>query len=191
MQPYFKERLENVICFLASEHQKRTKEPLYQTSLYKYLAFFEVRLLRKTGQLPLGLRYLAMERGPVPEELYSNRETIQSDKFRFIPEEGGRYRVQAIGKQDLDYLSDLEVEELKNLIEIFGQRWIRTKIMSDASHQDIVSWKKAYSKRPNTTIDFKDEFPDIEKKSIEELSAAEERFLMEQVIQELNEAAWT
>lgn len=191
MHPYFKERLENIICFLASEHQERTKEPLYQTSLYKYLAFFEVRILKKTGQLPLGLKYLAMERGPVPADLYNNRETIRSDKFRFISEEGGKYKVQAIGKPDLDYLSDLEVEELKNLIEIFAQRWIRTKVMSDASHQDMVSWKKAYNKRPNTVIDFKDEFPDIEKKSLNELSAAEERFLMERAIQELNEAAWT
>lgn len=190
MKPYFKERLENAICFLASEHYRRTKEYLYQTTLYKYLAFFEIRYLRKTGEAPLGLKYLAMERGPVPIELYRNRTEIRSDKFKFIPEGEGRYKIKAVDKADLDFFSEDEIEELRNVIEIFAQRWVRTREMSDASHQDILSWKKAYQKKPNSSMDLQDEFPELEKKTSEELSAAEERFLMNQAIRSLYEGSW-
>ena len=47
MIPYQKEKIENAICFFASEHQKKTKHPLYQTFLYKYLAFLDFESLRE------------------------------------------------------------------------------------------------------------------------------------------------
>jgi uncharacterized phage-associated protein len=76
MLAYRKERIDNAILFFAKEHYKKTKNDLSQTALYKYLAFFEFRYLKKYGEMPLELEYKAWEYGPVPIEIYVNRETI-------------------------------------------------------------------------------------------------------------------
>ena len=72
MLPYRKERIENAMFFFAQKHHQKTKNYLSQTFLYKYLAFFEFRYLKATGDMPLELTYKAMERGPVPMEIYNN-----------------------------------------------------------------------------------------------------------------------
>ena len=51
MQFYKKERVDNAILFFAQKHYKKTKKYLSQTALYKYLAFFEFRYLKKAGDM--------------------------------------------------------------------------------------------------------------------------------------------
>jgi hypothetical protein len=64
------------------------------------------------------------------------------------------------------------------LIEIYATRWMRTKIMSDASHEDIAAWRRTYYSRPNTIIDYTLEFEgDLLSKKEDELTFPEEVYL--------------
>ena len=46
MGAYQKEKTENAICFFASRHKEKTGKYLFQTSLYKDLALFEIEFLK-------------------------------------------------------------------------------------------------------------------------------------------------
>ncbi|MGH2575337.1 MAG: hypothetical protein ACRDFC_06525, partial [Ignavibacteria bacterium] len=61
MIPYQKEKIINSILFFAKEHKNKTRKPLLQTFLYKYLAFLDFKSVEETGLPALGLTYLAME----------------------------------------------------------------------------------------------------------------------------------
>ena len=191
MQVYHKERLENALLFFTSEHYKKTKKYPFQTVLYKYLAFFEFRYLEKTGIMPLDLTYRAMKNGPVPIEVYDKRN--QSGAFStivfepFESQKGGEaYIVKPKGKFNPDYFAEAELEEMRNLIDIFAQQWVGAKVMSGASHDAILAWKKTYNKQPNAVIDPIDDFKrDILSLPSELLSSAEERFLIHRKMAEL------
>jgi hypothetical protein len=191
MLPYQKERIENALLFFAQNHHKKTRKHLSQTFLYKYLAFFEFRYLKAVGDMPLGLTYKAMERGPVPMEIYANRDKPgYFSKVIFEPfqtKSGGTgYLVKPNGKFERDYFADAEFEEMCNLIEMFAQQWVGAAEMSDASHQAIKAWKKAYSRQPNTDIDPIEEFDrDITSAPEETLQNAEYKYLVHRKMAEL------
>ena len=72
---------------------------------------------------------------------------------------------------------------MRNLIEIFAQQWVGANVISDASHESILAWKKTYSKQPDAIIDPKDSFKrDIMAAAPETLSSAEERYLISRTI---------
>jgi hypothetical protein len=184
MIPYQKEKFENAICFFASEHYKTTRKALTQTYLYKYLALLDFRSIETTGKPVLGLEYMAMERGPVPIKLYKERDTIKSDCFEFKKSEGSIYLVVAKGTPDLDYFSESEMKEMRRLIEIYADRFVKASHMSEASHQEIKAWKKAYKKKPNSMIDYDLAFDDdLYTKPGEALSFAEECYLTYKALQ--------
>lgn len=158
MIPYQKEKTENAICFFAKEHQKKARKPLYQTFLYKYLAFLDFTSLKETGEPALGLRYRAMERGPVPIDIYDKRETYSSPLAKFVKDERGGIMVIARKEPDLDYFSPYEIELMSRLIEIYARSYIPTKLVSDASHQEIAAWKNTWQTKPNSLIDYASEF---------------------------------
>jgi uncharacterized phage-associated protein len=191
MPAYQKERLENAMLFFAQEHYKKTRKYLSQTALYKYLAFFEFRYLDKTGNMPLDLTYRAMERGPVPIEVYDKRDTsgaFSTVIFEPFQTQGGNagYLVKPNGKFNPDYFAEAELDEMKTLIEMFAQGWVGAAVMSDATHQAIRAWKKTYAKTPNAIIDPIEEFNrDITTVPEDSLSTAEERFLIHRKIVEL------
>ena len=177
MKAYQKERIENAICFFAREHHKKTRRFPSQTHIYKYLALFEFEILEETGDAPLDLEYVAMEYGPVPIDIYSKRDTLKSDLFS-IEKRGKSYFVKAKKKPNLDYFSEYEIEKMNNLIFIYAQRWVSSGVMSDASHEKIKAWKKAWNRRPNSKIDKADTFDKLAQKDEEHLSPQEERFLI-------------
>jgi hypothetical protein len=152
--PYKKEKVENAICFFAYYHLKKTKQPLFQTALYKYLAFLDFKGIEKNGQPILGLKYQAMDRGPVPIDIYGKRSEIKSNCFNFVADGNGGFIIESIGKPDLDYFSKFEQDEMNNLIDIFATSFAKTKHFSDASHEQIKAWKKAYKDKPNSIIDY-------------------------------------
>ena len=178
MIPYQKEKIENAICFFASEHHKKTKHPLYQTFLYKYLAFLDFEILRETGRPCLGLKYKAMERGPVPIEIYSQRNEIKSLLFEFRRDQEDKITVHPKSKPNLDYFSKKEISQMQRLIEIYAKSYIPAKLISDASHESILAWKKTWKSQPNGMIDYKSEFDDrLLNKKEEELTYPEESYL--------------
>jgi hypothetical protein len=184
MLTYRKERIDNAILFFAQNHYKKTKKYLSQTYLYKYLAFFEFRYLKNTGDMPLELTYKAMERGPVPMEIYENRDKSgYFSKVIFEPfqTKSGTtgYLIKPNGKFEPDYFAEAEIEEMNNLIEMFAQQWIGAAEMSEASHQAIKSWQKTYSRSPNAEIDPIEEFDrDIMSVPEETLNTEELKYLM-------------
>ena len=183
MIPYQKEKIENAICFFAKEHYKKTKKHLDMTSLFKYLAFFDFETFEKRGRPALGLKYLAMERGPVPIELYSNRAKLHSDCFAFVStgtnEKGNElYLIQPKGTPNLDYFSPSEVKEMERIIEIYADSSIKSSHRSDASHERITAWKKTWTKKHNSLIDYVLTFDkDPAEKSESDLTFAEECYL--------------
>lgn len=179
MIPYQKEKIDNAICFFANEHLTKAKKPLYQTYLYKYLALFDFQHLKEQGIPALDLKYKAMERGPVPIDIYSQRDNIKSECFEFRSDSGGNWVVIPKGKKpDMDFFSPAEIKIMKTLIEIYAQQWIKANDMSDASHQTILAWKRTWKKQPNTFIDYADEFDgEIMKKKDQDLTYQEEVYL--------------
>ncbi|GHU10715.1 hypothetical protein FACS1894151_10270 [Spirochaetia bacterium] len=141
--------------------------------------------------MPLSLTYKAMQRGPVPIEIYENRNNpgfFSSVVFEPVEIRGGitGYIIKPKGKFNPDYFAEAELEEMNNLIEMFAQIWIGASEMSDASHQAIRAWKITYSHRPNDIIDPAEEFNrDISVIPESELSSAEEKFLIHQKTMEL------
>lgn len=185
MLAYRKERVNNLLLFFAIEHYKKTKTFLSQTALYKYLAFFEFRHLFYRGDMPVELVYRAMDYGPVPIEIYDHRfepEYFEKVVFEIVQLKDGKecILIKPKGKFDPDYFSENELEDLRQVIEIFAQRWVTSKVMSDASHREIRSWLKTHSINPNGIIDPKLEFnKDIEAEPEEILTAIEERYLIQ------------
>jgi hypothetical protein len=183
---YRKERIENALLFFALNHYKKTKKYLSQTFLYKYLAFFEFRYLKTVGNMPLELTYKAMDRGPVPTEIYDNRDKpdyFLKVIFEPFPIKNGKtgylIKPKPNGKFDPDYFAEAEIEEMNKLIEIFAQRWVGATEMSEASHRDIKSWKKTYSRQPYAEIDPIEEFDrDIMAVPEESLHTEELKYLM-------------
>jgi hypothetical protein len=191
MLSYRKERIDNAILFFAQNHYKKTKKHLSQTFLYKYLAFFEFRYLKAAGDMPLELTYKAMERGPVPMEIYSNRGNpgyFSKVIFEPFQTQSGKegYLVKPNGKFDPDYFAEAELEEMGNLIEMFAQQWVGATEMSEASHQAIQAWKKTYSREENADIDPIEEFDrDILVIPEEALRTEELKYLMHRKMAEL------
>jgi hypothetical protein len=141
--------------------------------------------------MPLELTYRAMKNGPVPTEIYDKRDQRKAFSLVvFEPFEGkggsAGYVVKPNGKFKSDYFAEAELEEMRNLIEIFDQQWVGANVMSDASHEAILAWKKTYTKQPNAVIDPIDDFKrDIATAQPETLNAMEERFLIHRKMMEL------
>jgi len=188
MIAYKKERIENAILFFAKEHRKKTKQYISQTALYKYLAFFEFRLLKKQGEMPLELTYQAMEHGPVPIEIYKNHEycsLIKMEPF-LIKNNQKAYKIIPNGKFNSDYFSENEIKEMNNLIDMFAQKEVGAAIMSAASHQAIKAWFKTYHNKPNSIIDPINEFDrNILTVPVNELKSEEEKYLMFRKLSEI------
>lgn len=185
MIPYQKEKIENAICFFAKEHYAKAKKPLYQTYLYKYLALLDFQHLKKQGIPSLGLKYRAMERGPVPVEIYSQKDTIKSECFEFCSDQNGNKMITPKGiNPNMDYFSPAEIKIMSTLIEIYAVHWVKAKDMSDASHQSIQAWKRTWKRRPNTIIEYADEFDgEIMKKNDNDLTYQEEVYLTHKAIE--------
>lgn len=180
MIPYQREKLENAVCFFATEHAIHTRHRLYQTFLYKYLALFDFGYLKAYGKPALGLTYQAMQRGPVPKELYDHRnEPNLSERFAFQDGPEGHKAVVAKAAPDLAYFNKREIELMRRLIEIYSQNYVTSGIMSDASHQEILAWRRTWKEAPNTIIDFALEFAEnVFNKPENQLTFPEEVFLV-------------
>lgn len=185
MVPYQKEKTDNAICYFALRHKEATGKNLSQTFLYKYLAFFEFEFLKKYGRPPLGLKYLAMDKGPVPIDIYGKRSAYNTSCAAFKRISEDQYVVIAKAKPDMDYFSSAEIEEMSRLIKIYADEFVRTKDISDASHMGIAEWGVTYGKKRNAVIEYESTFEDdIKSKPAEKLSPAEESFLIFKALEE-------
>ncbi len=175
MIPYRDKKIINAVAFFAKQHRKKAKRPLYQTFLYKYLAFLDFYSLKETGRPALGLTYKAMKHGPVPMEIYGDKQ--DTPKYKFQEDEWGEFIV-VIGKPDLNYFSPYEIELMERFIDFFAQVWVNTTVISDSSHEEILAWSRTWNEKPNKIIEYALEFEgDLFSKNEEDLTFPEEVFL--------------
>lgn len=178
MHAYQKERIENTICYLAIEHRKRKGEPLYQTFLYKYLAFLEFDSVESIGKPIFEFTYKAMENGPVPLEIYSKRKNYETDLFKFVSLKDNKVIVVPKKEPNLDYLSNHEKQLADKLMEIYAQPGTKAKQICKDSHK-IKAYKAAWKRQKNSIIRYEDSFDEnIEEKPEKELSRPEVSFLV-------------
>jgi uncharacterized phage-associated protein len=185
MIAYREEKIKNAICYFATEHAKKTKKPLGQTFLYKYLAFLDFESLSDTGHPALGLKYKAMEKGPVPIEIYGKRKGLRTDCFEFKELEDDKFIIVPKDRPNLEYFSSYEVEKMHRLIEIFADVFVKSSDISEASHEDIRAWRETWKKEKNSIINYDTQFPgDIKHKDAEELTPSEEHYLIYRSLEE-------
>lgn len=194
--PYKDQKVEGAIAFFASEHKKKTRESLGLTALFKYLAFYDFKSLEETGELALGLTYKAMERGPVPVEIYIENRYRKSEYYLFegkqFYKDGKEYTAFDIiprpvkKKEYLNYFSEYDLELMNRLIFFFAQSWVSAKVMSDASHakkDGIKAWVKAWNREHDSIINIADTFDDLEEKVINnKASSPEEHFFIHRLL---------
>jgi len=183
-------KLLNAIGYFANEHYKRTGKFLSQTQLFKYLAFLDFWAVKERGRPVIGLKYLAMQWGPVPEELYSKFKEVKGteifETFKVIRNTDnlrGRQWIEIAPlegkKPNLKLFSEYERKLMEKLIEIFADKFVKGKHMSEASHQSIraweIAWKKAQKEgKGKYPMSFKDELAGV--KNREELLERLETF---------------
>lgn len=180
MIAYQKERIENAICYFASEHKKRAQKPAYQTYIYKYLALFDFQVLQETGKPALDIEYDAFGKGPVPKHLYDTRSSYKTRCYKFISEGEDSIIIEPSHKSNLDYFSDHEIEIMNQLLDKFAHPWITTDDLIAASHE-IPAWQKAWSRRADSQrvpMSYDDNFDRIQTKSEQDLSPEEETYLI-------------
>ncbi|TGL63235.1 type II toxin-antitoxin system antitoxin SocA domain-containing protein [Leptospira sarikeiensis] len=147
---YSYERLVNAIAYFANQHEKVAKGPLYKTTLLKYIALFYYKVLLESGEPPLELNFLAMENGPVAEEIYVglNEKALHAEEFEIYNSsdgQGDKILVKA-NKYDMDFFSEFEIEIMDSLIQEFATNYKNNKKIIDATHE-LPPWKNAWASR--------------------------------------------
>lgn len=179
-----KQKIENAIAFFASEYKRARGYWPAQMWIYKLLALLDYRILLATGRPCLGLEYLAMDNGPVPQYLYYHRQGgTRSDVFIFKPVTSkGRFNIIALKEPDLDYFSDRVVDEMENLSAEFICSNKSLNDVIEATHE-LAAWNRARCAaqqcgRNRMLMEYADAFPvNPSEKAPEELTWQEEAFL--------------
>ena len=169
------EKLKNAICYFAQRHpSKKGGAPLYQTYLYKFLAFMDFGSIEERGKPIFGLSYDALDQGPVPMDIYNKRDGLKTDTFEFKKIDKGKYIVRPRKQANLSYFSKYEIKKMDEILEKYSKRGITTRDVNDASHS-IRAWEVT---EKNKTISYDDTFENLQIKSKEELTPEEETFLI-------------
>ena len=182
MIAYKKEKLENAMCYFATEHHNKTGRYLSQTILFKYLAYLDFMSLKDTGRPSLELEYKAMDNGPVPHKIYNKRRNYKTSMVEFVPKSGNKFIIESRNNPNLDYFSRYEIRKMDELLSKYADPGISEKKISENicidSHEEIRAWKTAYTKEHNSIMNYEDTFgKDLLTKDEDSLSLAEEKFL--------------
>ena len=160
-----RKRLDLAIGYFAKNYYERLKKFPTQTQVYKYLAFVDFTSVKERGRPVFGLDYIAMKWGPVPIEIYEEFKNINKVKqyphFKVL-KKGNITEIAPLLNQKLnmDYFAEEELKLLDRFIEILVDKSNTSNHYSEASHQKIKAWKKAYSKKPNSKMNYLDEIED-------------------------------
>jgi len=188
MIAYQKERLENAISFFARKIQEIAHKPAYQTYIYKYLALFDFRMLKKRGTPALGIDYDAFEKGPVPKDLYDNIDILESKYFKVNIDNDGNYYFESTQNPDLDYFSPSEITTMTEIVNQFIRQGMTTREVIEATHQEIKAWQKAWKNRGDkgrVRMKYEDSFENIANKDTKNITPEEEAFLIYNGFQKL------
>lgn len=161
-----RERVEAAIGFFANKYYRKHRQGPSQTEVYKFLAFVEFASIKEVGKPVFGLKYLAMEWGPVPVDLYEEVKTRSPGRFKYfvttresLP--SGKFVIRFLPKREvsfpLDFFSKREKALLERFAEILVAKGLTAKDYSEASHERIKAWRVAYERKPNSVMEYFDE----------------------------------
>ena len=158
--PYDGVRASHAARWLLSRHGGK----LDRIKLIK-LVFLADRLhLARYGRPIVGGQYFALVHGPVPSEFYSAIKTGQLDGVA----EAVYPQIKAINEADEDYLSESDVEVLRETDDQYGS-W-DTFRLRDLTHE-FVAWSNNYkdgtSPRPIPYEHFFDDLPPEEREMLD------------------------
>ena len=178
---YSKERLDNAVAHFAKFHKEITGNKAYKTYIFKYIALFDFMILDVTGKPAFDIDYDALEMGPVPSELYDHIDEYKSSFFSIIEDDNGNHYMIPTQEMNMDYFSEFEQEKLGQIVSNYIFKGMKTKDVYDRTHDEILSWRTAWSGRGTALrvpMDYSDEFKNILDKEEADLSPEEESFLV-------------
>ncbi len=121
-----------------------------------------------------GLSYGALKDGPVPMDLYKNRDQIKNDVFEFKQIDNEKYIVEANKEANIRYFSEYEIGKMNELLNKYSRKGVVVRTVNDDSHQ-IRAWKET---EEDKLIDYDDMFENLPNKSREDLTPEEESYLI-------------
>ncbi len=162
-----RERLNLAIGFFAKEFYEKLKKFPSQTQVYKYLAFVDFTSVKERGKPVFGLNYKALKWGPVPDEIYQEFKDVKQVKqypyFKVLKEEKNIKIAPLLDKElNMKFFSKKELELLNRFIDILVDKNNKAYHYSEASHEKITAWKKAYKMKPKSLMNYFDEIEDNE-----------------------------
>lgn len=119
-----REKLVNAIAFFAA-HTKHCG----LVKSFKLLNLLDFEHYRQTGKSVTGMRYQAMQLGPVPTKKY----------YGYV-----KHQLSDCKKCDTDWFSPRELTIMKRLVEMFKDA--KSKEMIAYSHRPKMPWRKIYGK---------------------------------------------
>lgn len=131
-----------------------------------------------------------MKMGPVPKEIYNDKEYRKTDAYYFEEVKNTNNVVEIIVKKNkkpnLDYFSDYEIEKMNKIVEVYYDKSVSSSLISDASHEKIKAWERRFNIKENDIISYdEDVFIDISNKEEKDFTPAEERYAMLKAFEEI------
>lgn len=167
-------KLKNAILYFAKEHSERKGQPLYQTYLYKFLAFMDFKSIEEFGTPVFGLEYAALDQGPVPMDIYNNKDYIKNESFEFKKIDENKYIIKSNKQADLSCFSEYEIEKMNNLLDKYSKKGVLVKTINEESHS-----LRAYKvTAKDKLISYDDMFIDLKNKNEKDLAPEEESYLI-------------
>lgn len=178
MKAYHEQIVDNAVAYIALRYYQKTNKYIVQILMYKILALFDFKCLRETGEPCTELEYRALKRGPVPQQLYTRWNDSQLVEKRSVRVNGHDAKVFVCnGCPNMDYLADYEKNLLDSIIDrAVDEHWNAAKA-SEISHKEIRAWGKG-RERSDYRMYYSDEFEGIHEKKAEQLTSAEQNFLL-------------
>ncbi|MDI9348135.1 MAG: Panacea domain-containing protein [Methylacidiphilales bacterium] len=153
--------------YIATKYKITNNRSITQQLLYKLLSFYDFKHLREVGIPALNLKYLALEKGPVPQTLYDEIKSIKSTDKYTVQSATWNDQVREItpnGQPNLDLLSKYQLELLDNWLFIIEGH--STSTVREATHEQISSWRRAWNNKEanskSAQMTYEDEFDSSE-----------------------------
>lgn len=180
MKAYRKEIIDNVVSYIASSYYTAKGRYITQTLLFKVLSLLDFRALKQNGRPCIEFTYTARNLGPVPEELYNGNLSIYKSFKTIKRNKGDDYKTTyyvSVKEPDLDYIAPSEKKILDEILANVIQKNITGKQAVEITHEEILAWKIAYERKPNSKMNYADEFIGLDSKSEAEMTIPELNFI--------------
>ena len=180
MKAYRKEIIDNVVSYIASSYYSAKGRYITQTLLFKILALLDFRALKQNGRPCIEFTYTARNLGPVPEELYNGDLSLYKSFKTVERNKGADYKTTyyvSVREPDLDYIAPSEKKILDDILSSVIQKNITGKQAAEITHEEILAWKIAYERKPNSKMNYADEFIGLDSKSEAEMTIPELNFI--------------